>query len=87
MDAEGNFLNQVGNSYNPEKRENIADALNPVHIGSALPAEVVVSIGGQDELPVSFQYGNQQWNSKSPQCNSGGFENGFRQGDCGFTCN
>ncbi|KAL8626650.1 hypothetical protein Q9189_007654 [Teloschistes chrysophthalmus] len=57
-----------------------------VNVNSKLPAVLVAIAGGVDSDPVTFAYGGQNWDSNSKQCSTGGYQNGSRQMDCGFTC-
>lgn len=65
-----------------------ADATNPVDVHSNLPWVMIVSGGNVDADPVRFQYAGQDWNSNDQAHHSlfGGYADGTRQGDTGFTC-
>jgi len=57
-----------------------------VDVGSALPNVYIAAVAYVDSDPVLFAYGGQKFDSSSPQCSMGEYDNGSRQGDCGFTC-
>ncbi|TRX98102.1 hypothetical protein FHL15_000747 [Xylaria flabelliformis] len=54
-------------------------------VASQLPYLVVISAGAVDEDPVQFAYAGSQFSS-SHGCSTGGYEDGNRDMDCGFTC-
>lgn len=55
---------------------------------SKLPLGLVVTAGDIDSDPVYFAYGGEIWGSADAEhhCNFGSYDNGKRDGDCGFTC-
>lgn len=55
-------------------------------VSSELPYQFIVGVGRVDEDPVSFAYAGQSFSSSSGQCGFGGYEDGNRDGDCGFSC-
>ena len=55
-------------------------------VSSELPYQFIVSVGNVDEDSVSFAYAGQSFSSSSGQCGFGGYEDGNRDGDCGFSC-
>ncbi|KAL9104903.1 MAG: hypothetical protein Q9163_000220 [Psora crenata] len=62
-------------------------------VTSALPWTLEITASGADEDPVRFAYGADSWlsNDGTHQCTLGdgpenGYEDGNREGDCGFTC-
>ena len=64
-----------------------------LNVDSALPNVMVIYAPGPDSDPLTFSYGSQTWkgNDASHQCNIGtgpdnGYQDGNRDGDCGFTC-
>ncbi len=54
-------------------------------VASDLPYFVVISAGAVDGDPVQFAYAGRQFSS-SQGCSTGGYEDGNRDMDCGFTC-
>ena len=58
----------------------------PVDVDSRLPYVLEATVGFVDSDPIQFRYGGQYWESTGGQCSLGGFQNGNRDGDCGFTC-
>ena len=68
------------------------DATEPVDVTSALPLVLVITVaqpGSSDDpdgAEIRFAYGDQSWGSDDDQCKFGGYEDGNREGDCGFTC-
>ena len=58
----------------------------PLDVDSQLPDVFEVTVGFVDSDPIQFHYGGQFWESTGGQCSFGGFQNGNRDGDCGFTC-
>ena len=85
-DAAGKIVGQ-------EDKVAIDPTTKALAMDSNLPLVLVISATGGDFDPVSFSYGSQQWlSNQQPQCNMGtskdhGYQDGSRQGDCGFTCN
>ncbi|KAK7753698.1 hypothetical protein SLS62_004321 [Diatrype stigma] len=65
-------------------RLSIAD-LSSASLPSALPYQLVISVGAVDSDPVQFSYAGQTWSS-SRGCSTGAYDSGKRQMDCGFTC-
>ena len=69
-------------------------ATKSLDVPSTLPLTLVVTARGPDEAPVLFAYGDQSWDSDDQDahhCTLGlgdewGYEDGNREGDCGFTC-
>lgn len=57
-----------------------------VDVTSQLPEVFEVTIGFADSDSIQFHYGGQFWASLPPQCHFGGYQDGNRKGDCGFTC-
>ena len=52
-----------------------------------LPWVLILDAGDVDSDPVSFRYEGQAWTSNDQdRCSFGGYENGKREGDCGFNC-
>lgn len=80
--------------YDANKNEigriDAADAAPPngVGVSSKLPLVFVVTPGNVDNDPVTFNYGTQSWAyaDAAHPCNFGRFNNGKREGDCGFSC-
>lgn len=63
------------------------DGRQPFDVTSKLPWTLVVIPGNVDEDPISFKYSTQSWTSDDEaHCSFGGYEDGNREGDCGFTC-
>ncbi len=58
----------------------------PFQVTSLLPWTLVITPGHLDSDPIRFSYADQHWDSNSAQCKFGGYENGNREGDCGFQC-
>ncbi|RYP81686.1 hypothetical protein DL769_001918 [Monosporascus sp. CRB-8-3] len=52
---------------------------------SELPHSLVITVGSVDDDPVRFAYAGHIFSS-STGCSIGGYENGNREMDCGFTC-
>ena len=75
--------NPIGANYG-------ATALNGVGVDvtSKLPWVMIVTVGAVDSDPVLFRYADQAWGSNDQEhhCNFGGYEDGNRDGDCGFSC-
>ena len=75
-------------------RREKTDATEPVGVTGALPYVLMITAAkpgsseDPDSAPISFAYGDQSWNSdkESQRCKFGGYEDGNREGDCGFTC-
>ena len=67
-----------------------AVAPNGVGVGvtSKLPWVLVVTAQAVDDDAVLFRYADQAWGSNDQEhhCNFGGYEDGNRDGDCGFQC-
>ncbi|KAI9800505.1 MAG: hypothetical protein M1825_004053 [Sarcosagium campestre] len=63
-----------------------ADGAAPFDVFSKLPLSMVVTSGPEDKSPIKFDYGDQHFDSGFAQCKFGGYDNGKREGDCGFTC-
>ena len=68
-------------------------AVESVHGGSfgmtsKLPFVLIVEAGRVDDDAVLFKYGDQSWGSNDQEhhCDFGGYEDGNREGDCGFAC-
>lgn len=81
-----NNQNEIG--YQPR-----TDATEPVGVTSALPLVLVITAAkpGSSEDPdgaeIRFAYGDQFWGSgDESRCSFGGYEDGNREGDCGFSC-
>lgn len=78
------------NDQNEIGRIEKADASPPGGLGvtSKLPYVLIVTPGAVDDDPVTFKYAAQSWAyaDVAHHCNFGGYENGNREGDCGFTC-
>ncbi|KAI4215944.1 MAG: hypothetical protein L6R36_009354 [Xanthoria steineri] len=68
------------------------DATEPVNVNSALPLVLVITAAkpgsseDPDGAPLQFAYGADKWSSDDARCKFGGYENGNREGDCGFAC-
>jgi hypothetical protein len=69
------------------------DATEPVGVTSALPWVLIITAArpGSSEDPdgaeLRFAYGDQAWGHRDEsRCRFGGYENGDREGDCGFHC-
>ena len=69
------------------------DATNPVDVTSALPYVLIItadkpgSAEDVDGKPLHFAYAGTEWTSDDEShCKFGGYEDGNREGDCGFTC-
>ncbi|KAI4270978.1 MAG: hypothetical protein LQ337_006342 [Flavoplaca oasis] len=68
------------------------EATNPVDVFSALPLVLVITAAkpgsseNPDGAPLQFAYGSDNWSSDDERCKFGGYENGKREGDCGFAC-
>lgn len=63
-----------------------APGTGPINITSKLPLVFIAESGKEDHSPIVFKYGDQTFDSNSAQCSFGGYEDGNRDGDCGFTC-
>lgn len=63
-----------------------APSWQPVNVNSELPYVFIATTGDLDELPLQFAYAGQNWDSNSGQCSVGGYEDGKREMDCGFSC-
>lgn len=59
-----------------------------VAVDSRLPFVMIVTTQNVDKDPVLFRYSGQSWdsNDQAHHCNFGAYDNGNRDGDCGFTC-
>ncbi|MCJ1469288.1 hypothetical protein MMC07_007921 [Pseudocyphellaria aurata] len=59
-----------------------------VDVTSKLPWVLVVTAQRVDDDAVLFSYSDQSWGSNDQEhhCNFGGYEDGNRDGDCGFNC-
>ena len=55
-------------------------------VASELPATLDIGAGSVDQDAIRFAYAGHSWDTSSGQCSIGGYENGKREGDCGFTC-
>lgn len=55
-------------------------------VDSQLPYVFRVEVGGVDSEPLRFQYAGQAWSSADGQCKVGGYGDGSRNMDCGFSC-
>jgi hypothetical protein len=77
-DAKGENIGQLLN----------ADATNPISVDSRLPLPLIVTAGNVDSDAVLFNYGDQAFgsNDQAHHCDFGAYDNGARDGDCGFTC-
>lgn len=53
---------------------------------TALPTPLVMSFGGDDKDPIDMEYNGQTWQCPGEHCKLGGYEDGEREGDFGFTC-
>ncbi|KAL8762799.1 MAG: hypothetical protein Q9184_001281 [Pyrenodesmia sp. 2 TL-2023] len=68
------------------------DATEPVDVTSALPHVLVITAAkpgsseDPDGAPLQFAYAGKTWTSDSTDCKFGGYEDGNREGDCGFSC-
>ncbi|KAL8864785.1 MAG: hypothetical protein Q9174_007222 [Haloplaca sp. 1 TL-2023] len=68
------------------------DATEPVDVSSALPSVLVITAAkpgsskDPDSAPLQFAYAGDTWSSDDKRGNFGGYENGNREGDCGFPC-
>ncbi|KAL8859796.1 MAG: hypothetical protein Q9178_003628 [Gyalolechia marmorata] len=68
------------------------DATEPVDVFSALPSVLVITAAkpgsseDPDSAPLQFAYGADSWSSDDERCKFGGYEDGNREGDCGFAC-
>lgn len=68
------------------------DATEPVNVLSALPHPLVITAAkpgsskDPDSAPLHFAYGDDEWTSDDDRCKFGGYEDGNREGDCGFAC-
>ena len=56
-----------------------------VGLDSQLPFVFVTTTGSVDSSPIEFNYGAENWISSSGQCSVGGYDNGSRHMDCGFS--
>lgn len=58
------------------------------HFGSTLPTTFGITAPNVDDDPVDMHYNGQNWGSydQEHQCKFGGYDDGHRDGDCGFTC-
>lgn len=62
---------------------------NPCTITAYLPASTLTATAGEvDNDAVLFDYADQHWGSNDQEhhSNFGAYDNGFRQGDTGFSC-
>lgn len=66
----------------------VAKAGVGVPVDSRLPLVLIVTAQNVDNDPLLFKYAGQSWgsNDQAHHCNFGAYENGNRDGDCGFTC-
>ena len=56
-------------------------------VDSKLGQAVVVTMHAVDADPVSFVYGEEEWDTNTPdRCDVGGYEDGKRELDCDFPC-
>ena len=55
-------------------------------VDSALPAVYIATAGSVDQDPVGFAYNGFAFTSSSDNCQTGAYDSGSRQGDCGFPC-
>ena len=82
-DAEGNEIGNLKDAY-------AGSLQSPESIGvtSRLPYVLMVDAGNVDDDAVLFRYGAQSWGSNDQEhhCDFGSYDNGSRQGDCGFQC-
>ena len=68
------------------------DATESVNVNSALPLVLIItaakpgSSADPDGAPLQFAYGADKWSSDDTRCKFGGYQNGNREGDCGFAC-
>ncbi|KAL8637005.1 MAG: hypothetical protein Q9226_009172, partial [Calogaya cf. arnoldii] len=68
------------------------DATESVNVNSALPLVLVITAAkpgsskDPDGAPLQFAYGADSWSSDDARCSFGGYEDGNREGDCGFAC-
>jgi len=58
----------------------------PIKVKSKLPDAIEIIAGNIDDDPITFSYRGQQWNTNDNRCSTGGYEDGDREVDCGFTC-
>ena len=56
-------------------------------VDSQLPYGVVLTSGALDADPIGLAYAGEDWTTNSGQCSVGGYQDGTRNIDCGFTCN
>lgn len=57
-----------------------------VGVTGALSWAMIVKAQNLDDDPLQFAYAGSAWDSNSPQCSVGGYDNGSRNMDCGFPC-
>ena len=57
-------------------------------VDTSLPYVFSIAAGNGDDDPIFFWYADQYWNTSTPanKCSVGGYDNGYRQMDCGFNC-
>lgn len=60
----------------------------PLDVTSKLPYVFILIAGNVDKDAVLFRYADQAWGSNDQEhfCNFGAYDNGKREGDCGFSC-
>lgn len=65
-----------------------AVADKPIEVFSKLPYVFILTGGNVDSDAVLFDYAGQHWgsNDQGHHCDFGAYDNGARQGDCGFSC-
>ncbi|KAH8824251.1 hypothetical protein DL96DRAFT_202912 [Flagelloscypha sp. PMI_526] len=63
-----------------------APANAPIEVTSKLPNVMIVTAQNVDEDPIKFAFGGETFDSNAAQCSVGGYDNGKREMDCGFTC-
>ncbi|KAI4215946.1 MAG: hypothetical protein LQ351_001442 [Letrouitia transgressa] len=55
-------------------------------ITSKLPHNFLITAGAVDDDAIKFEYDGKQWTSSDEGTSFGGYEDGDREGDTGFTC-
>ncbi|OTB07668.1 hypothetical protein M426DRAFT_317969 [Hypoxylon sp. CI-4A] len=77
VDAQGTGIGQVLAQEIPD--------FQSASIPSQLPYTITVTAGSVDDDPVNFAYAGYAFSSSSG-CSTGGYQNGNRDMDCGFSC-
>lgn len=91
VDNAGAQLDDLGNPHS-KGEDRVPIHAEGVTLKGPLPNVVTIyrpqpgSSNDSDDAPLSFNYQGTIWSSSDPQCSTGGFDGGSREGDCTFTC-